>query len=179
MSTELVLSTGTPVVLPEGPAPSELLAVGRHVAVHGIQSQAQADGCVKMLSVIKELTDTINASFDPAVKAAHDAHKKIIAARDEHTDVLEEAEKLLRAALNRWVVAQKQSGVAVPMEGVTTRTTWKYTVEDLASVPREYLMLDEKKIKAVVKAMKGETAIPGIRVHEEGSVAVKKAAEEW
>jgi hypothetical protein len=40
-------------------------------------------------------------------------------------------------------------------------------------------MLDEKKIKAVVKAMKGETAIPGIRVHEEGSVAVKKSAEEW
>lgn len=179
MSTELVAATGAPVVLPDGPAPSDLLDAGRYVAAHGIQSPQQADGCVKMLSVIKELTDTINASFDPAVKAAHEAHKRIIAARDEHTDALAEAEKLLRAALNRWVMAQKQAGVAMPLEGVTTRSTWKYSVEDLTAVPREYLTLDEKKIKAVVKAMKGDTAIPGIRVFEDGTVAVKKTAEEW
>jgi hypothetical protein len=43
---------------------------------------------------------------------------------------------------------------------IVERWTWKVLDESL--VPREYLMLDEAKIGAVVRAMKGAARIPGI-----------------
>jgi hypothetical protein len=36
---------------------------------------------------------------------------------------------------------------------------------DPALVPREYLCVDDKKIAAVVRAMKGDTRIAGIEVY--------------
>lgn len=177
-----VVGSAVPVSLPpDSPDPKSLLEVARAVATNGIETQEQADACVRLLSVVKALGSTVHDAFEPAVKAAHEAHKQIISARDAHADVLVEAEKLVRTALNRWVVAQKQAGTAAPLEGVTTRSTWKYAVEDLSLIPREYLVLDEKKVKAVVKAMRADTNIPGIRVFEDASVAVssKKGGEEW
>jgi hypothetical protein len=55
--------------------------------------------------------------------------------------------------------------------GVATREVWKFEVTDPAAVPREYLMVDEKKLGAVVRAMKGDTNIPGVRVWSEKSLA--------
>ena len=182
MSTALV-AAGASVTLPDvKPAPQDLLTAARKVAQAGIQNQAQAEACLKLLSVVKALEGQIEDAFGPAVKAAHEAHKQILAARGAHSDVLEEAEKLIRAAVNRWVSLQKEAGEDAGMAGVTTRNTWKYVVEDLSQVPREFLMLDEKKVTAVVKAMKGQTAIPGIRAFEEASIAVKRSGagdDEW
>jgi hypothetical protein len=44
------------------------------------------------------------------------------------------------------------------------RDNWKWEAVNLAAVPREYLMLDTTKINGVVRAMKSQTNIPGIRV---------------
>lgn len=46
-----------------------------------------------------------------------------------------------------------------------TRWTWKVT--DINKVPREYLMVDQIKMNGIVRAMKGNTRIPGIQVIEE------------
>lgn len=61
----------------------------------------------------------------------------------------------------------------VRTEGVSIRQTWRYRVVDEALVPREYLMLDEKKIGAVVRAMKALTRIPGIEAYPDETVAVR------
>jgi len=58
--------------------------------------------------------------------------------------------------------------------GISTRELWDFEIVDPAQLPREYLMPDEKAIRGVVKAMKGKTAIPGVRVFNRGSVAVSK-----
>lgn len=48
------------------------------------------------------------------------------------------------------------------VEGISSSTNWTYDVVDESIVPREYMTLDKKKVAAVVKAMKGDTRIPGI-----------------
>lgn len=48
--------------------------------------------------------------------------------------------------------------------GVTYRKDWKFTIEDVSKIPRKYMMPDEERIKKVVKALKNETNIPGIKV---------------
>lgn len=50
-------------------------------------------------------------------------------------------------------------------EGVSFREVWKFRVVDPAKVPREYLAVDEKKIGAVVRALKGDASIPGVEVY--------------
>ena len=55
--------------------------------------------------------------------------------------------------------------------GAVARTTWDFEVVDAAKLPREYMVPDEKKIRAVVKAMKEGTKIPGVRVFETAAVS--------
>ena len=51
--------------------------------------------------------------------------------------------------------------------GMSFRTIWKFRIIDIAKIPREYLEPDMVKIGRVVRALKGQTNIPGIRVYEE------------
>lgn len=59
------------------------------------------------------------------------------------------------------------------VEGVSFRDNWTFTVTDPGLVPREYLMLDEQKIRGVVRALKGEAKIPGVEVRCERISAVR------
>ena len=50
------------------------------------------------------------------------------------------------------------------VEGIVSRTEWTYEITEPFSVPREYLQIDHKAIGAVVRALKAQTKIPGVRV---------------
>lgn len=67
--------------------------------------------------------------------------------------------------------------VAAPAKvaGIQTREVWLFEVTDPALVPREYCSVDEKKIRAVVGGLKGETRIPGVRVYSEQQMAARSA----
>jgi hypothetical protein len=60
---------------------------------------------------------------------------------------------------------------AAKIDGVSCRTIWRYAVVDERQVPREYLMVDQKKLGGVVRALKGATQIPGVRVWADQTVA--------
>jgi hypothetical protein len=52
-------------------------------------------------------------------------------------------------------------------DGVSTSTNWTFRITNEALVPRDYLVIDEKKIRAVVKALKNKANIPGIEAYPE------------
>lgn len=60
--------------------------------------------------------------------------------------------------------------IATPA-GISYRDVWKFEIVNPDLVPREYLTIDEKKIGGVVRALKGETKIQGVRIYSEKSVA--------
>lgn len=57
--------------------------------------------------------------------------------------------------------------------GVSTRTAWKWRETNFALVPKEYLILDERKINGVVRSMGKQTSIPGIEVYPEEVVSAR------
>lgn len=59
--------------------------------------------------------------------------------------------------------------------GINYRDVWKFEVEDPTKVPREFLMVDESKIRKLVQAMKGDTHIAGVRVWPEKQIAAGAA----
>ena len=48
------------------------------------------------------------------------------------------------------------------VEGVSTRTVWKYRFANEFMIPRNYLMPDEKKIGAHARSMRESASIPGV-----------------
>lgn len=85
------------------------------------------------------------------------------------------AGKVEKAAILEQAAAATVAPIAVPepakVAGVSMREVWKFEVVDPAAVPREFLVVDEKKIGAIVKALKGDTNIAGIRVYVEKTLA--------
>ena len=55
--------------------------------------------------------------------------------------------------------------------GLSTRENWEFQILDASKLPREYLMPNEAAIRAVVKGLKGNTNIPGVRVYRDDIVA--------
>jgi len=51
--------------------------------------------------------------------------------------------------------------------GVSYRENWKFTIVNVAKIPREWMIPDEKKIGAAARAMKGNIKIEGIKFFSE------------
>lgn len=69
------------------------------------------------------------------------------------------------------VVAPVIQREAPTVAAVVTREVWQFQVENPALVPREYLMVDESKIRAYVRAMKADAKIAGVRIFKEKQIA--------
>lgn len=74
----------------------------------------------------------------------------------------EEAGKLIAAPVpDQRVVLESE---AQKVAGQASVEKWTFEIEDAAKVPREYLVVDESKIRGVVNALKDQARIPGVRV---------------
>lgn len=73
------------------------------------------------------------------------------------------------------VVAPVIQREAPKVTGIGERLNWKFEIIDPAAVPRNYCTPDEKKIGAVVRGLKGDTQIPGVRVWAEKNIAAGAA----
>ncbi|MDH3376439.1 MAG: hypothetical protein OEQ39_05660 [Gammaproteobacteria bacterium] len=62
---------------------------------------------------------------------------------------------------------------APKIEGVSTRHVWKFTVNDVKLLPAMYLLPDNKKIGKVVRALGGDTDIPGVQVYTDDVVSAR------
>jgi prophage DNA circulation protein len=82
---------------------------------------------------------------------------------------IERAEQLAHQAAS--VVAPVIQREAPKVAGITTREVWKFEVTDPSLVPREYLSVDETKIRRVVQALKGDMQIPGVRIYSDTQIA--------
>jgi len=95
------------------------------------------------------------------------------AAKAEQAGKTERADTLRDRA--DMVVAAPPVSAPPKIEGIATRQVWKFEVTDAGKVPDQYKVVDEKKVGAVVRALKGDTDIPGIRVWAEEIVSARTA----
>lgn len=118
-----------------------------------------------------------------AARKKEEARLREIAYRDAEDKRLAEAAKLEAAGRKEEAMATLDAPiVAAPVvlapvtqqaKGVAMRATWKWEVVDMGSIPRDYLTTDDAMIGGVVRAMRGETNIPGIRAFEESSLSAR------
>lgn len=100
-------------------------------------------------------------------KLQQQAAKASAAGRTERAVELEQ-----RAAI---VTAPAIQRATPAVAGIVNREVWKFEVTDPSLVPREYLVVDESKIRKVVGALRGDTSIAGVRVWPEKNIAAGAA----
>jgi len=104
-------------------------------------------------------------------KEAQDAQKLEEAAALQNEGETELAEAVLVEERPLEIISEPEP-VAQP-EGMSFRDNWQFEVYDIKSIPAEYLTVDDKAVRGVVKAMKQKTNIPGIRVFNNKTVIQK------
>lgn len=93
---------------------------------------------------------------------------------DQEKKLLEQKQALLEVADEKdkaeiMSIDEKQPEV----EGIYHVELWDFEIVNKDKIPDEYKVVDEKKIRAVVRAMKENTNIPGIRVFKKLSERVE------
>jgi hypothetical protein len=138
------------------------------------------------VSIIKARMKVYAVAKEAKARAAAQAVAEAAAA--EAAKVAAEAERTMQpAALQAAVVADETANKAQQLATATPsalartrgdggavtslRKFWTFEVTDLADVPTEYLILDEKKVRAAIAA--GEREIPGLRVFQDSSLGIR------
>lgn len=84
-------------------------------------------------------------------------------AKEEEAAVAVQATEATTADLSR---SRGQYGSVASL-----RSTWDFTIEDVNSVPREFLMVNDAAIKAAIKA--GRREIPGVKIFQQQKTVVR------
>lgn len=162
-----------------------------------------AEAKSKSYSAYKSILDTINSFTKPLQEAkkligqkaytwkrteeekrrAEEARLREEALRKAEEERLREASRLAAEGkeeqadlvLEEPVIVEAPKVEAVSkVENAAIRENWQFRIIKEAAIPREYCVPDKVKIGKVVKALKGETKIPGVEVYDIGTVAFRR-----
>lgn len=133
----------------------------------------------KRKELVKPMNDSVREinKFFRSLKVPFDQANEIM--RQKLTEYRKEEEKK-RKELEKELQTEMGIPIAVPKQHTTQRGQegqaivkkyWTYEVEDLSKVPREYLLLDDKKVKDAIK--QGIRNIKGIRIYEEERLTIR------
>jgi hypothetical protein len=140
------------------------------------------------LAPFSEMVSRINDTFRPIKASLEDAADllklKILKFQEAKEQKRLEFEQQQIDRYERELANANGAPVAIPtltlpaenttagnIGAVTQRSVWKWEVEDLSLVPREYLKVDEKLLNEKIRS--GVRKIPGIRVFQEKTLAVR------
>ncbi len=120
------------------------------------------------LAFLSEAEGILKKKIGDFVKSRHTKRAELMARVEEAVGAgdREKAEALI-------VAAEEFSPPKV--EGCAIGEVWKGKVEDASKIPREYLMPDEKTLKALTKAKKSDPKIPGWKSWTEPTVTITES----
>ena len=104
------------------------------------------------------------------------AEREVARAESLKTDkakaaALTKARELFSQAEEVTAIAPRVESSVQKVAGISTMAVWKFEIEDLDSLPREYMIPDEVYIGKIVKASKGKKAIPGVRIYSKNVIS--------
>lgn len=177
-----------------------LLEVLKDHVIQDEAQQAEAGEFVKQVKAAFRLVDDTRASFTAPLREAEKwvndqfrpvlnrlteteatlkkmlgafAAKQQAAQRALAVKAAELAPKAVTKEAYVEALAQVQQAAPVKVQGVSTRTVWKFRVVNADDVERGYCSPDEVKIRAAVAAGARGNDIPGVRIYEDQVVTVR------
>lgn len=127
---------------------------------------------IAKVPVKKEILRYLNEQEEIRLKAEREK-------REVEEKKFEEARKAERLGFEKAAerIREEDTKVGMPMpdkvvsKGSHLRKHWTWEIVDRAKIPQDFLIVDELKVNATVRTLKGKTSIPGIRVFQESTLA--------
>lgn len=133
--------------------------IEKKIRIYRAEKQRQAqEAARKAEEEQRKRQDRLDARADKA--ESEGKHEKAASLRDQADNA----------------IAPTQIQSAPKSKAVRNGENWQFEVTNESQVPDEYKTLDLKAIGGVVKAMKGKTNIPGIRVFDANSLEALQSA---
>lgn len=85
-----------------------ILSIPERAKLLVIKTPEDAAGAQAVLSTIKQLRGKVADSYDPVIKAALTSHRTALAAKKEHDEPLDNAEKIIKGKLAEWMTEQER-----------------------------------------------------------------------
>lgn len=126
-----------------------------------------------MLREIKGFRKTVDDTFDSAISKAHAAHKEMKAAKTKVEKPLEEAERILKAGIEKYHGQMEEGGDITKLDGVSVGGGWDFEIIDESKLERKYLVPDKKAIRKVVEGLGDRARIKGVKVIPRKTVSAK------
>ena len=111
----------------------------------------------EILNTLANLAEDVEDRFGEQVKSAWNTHKVAKAQLDRHLKPIKDAQSLLRGRMQAY---HKRDPKAESPAQVSEY--WDFTIDDESKIPREFLLVDSKKIRERVRSLKGLVDIPGV-----------------
>lgn len=124
-------------------------------------------------ALFKELLDYYSSIENMLKDKILDAHGRAQQAQDAALQAVQQAHVQQDRAQVAIAMHQVQQAEAVNPAGIQTRSTWTYAIMNEQQIPRQFWIVDHAALAAYVRQTKGTVEIPGIRVYEQATVAVK------
>ena len=99
-----------------------------------------------------------------ADEEADETRQKLLARAEKATDEGNHARAVILEARADSVQAPTIESQTPQVAGLKLVPRWLFEVTDASLVPREYLMVDERLVRAEVNTSQGKTDIPGVRI---------------
>ena len=128
----------------------------------------------EVLAIIKNMRKKVVDILKPQKQEAKKVHSQICDYEGKLTDPLDHAEEITKAKMVEWMEQQKELEEIAIVDGETLvsvipdclnigfREGWKADVIDEASVPRQFLSVDKKKLADFAKQTKGVVPVKGV-----------------
>ena len=120
------------------------------------------------IAKVEAVESEISGAMSKYIKKLEIEREKALAEQKKAEEKLEKlTEKLAEGGrVEKSITKQleKVAEIEIPEKAKNVRELYTYEIVDELALPREYLMPDMKKIGAVVRALKGKTNIPGVKV---------------
>lgn len=150
---------------------------GEAKKLHKLIETARKDITEPHRKVVNKVNDTAKV-FTEKLKAVEDIIKQKV---ETWKRIIEEKNKATEEALKK-MTDSMGSDVSLYVDNAPKyvrgdgamsyeTTQWKFDVEDLSIVPREFLTIDEEKVKLSVKM--GTRTIPGLKIYSEQKTIIK------
>ncbi len=131
------------------------------------------NGVVKKLNTIFKPTTSSAQQLEVTIKGLlidyeESQRAKILAEAEKRAKSLEKRSPEMAADVREMALV---SPVVPETSGIQYRTRWTFRVTDETQVPREFLIVDERKLQAFATAMKASGVVGGVEFFEERSIA--------
>ena len=166
--------TFAPVIKKAHDAHKEAIAQKKKHEAPILDAEKLVKGRVKVYLDEQERLRAEEAAAQLAIrKAEEDAALAAAEAAEKDGDSVA-AERLIESAAKETEQALTEKKKPSPqLRGRShTRKVWKWEIVDESKIPREYLVVDTKKIGAAVRSNSGNVDIPGVRTYEDTVVAI-------